>query len=113
MFFVISLLILERDVTYGRFIPFAAPSTGAFGGANRQDSRFACIAPKGRDTGMCRVSSPKGRFRDEARCRRDRKSLLATSVESEERKEKAATGGLFFGYFLLAAQKKVTRLRVR
>jgi hypothetical protein len=40
-------------------------------------------------------------------------ALLATLVESEERKEKAATGGLFFGYFLLAAQKKVTRLRVR
>jgi len=33
--------------------------------------------------------------------------------KSEERKEKAATGGLFFGYFLLAAQKKVTRFRVR
>jgi hypothetical protein len=30
---------------------------------------------------------------------------LATLGESEERKEKAATGGLFFGYFLLAAQK--------
>ena len=72
------------------FIPFAAPSTAAFG-----------------------ENSPKGRCMDAARCQRDRKSLLATLVESEERKEKAATGGLFFGYFLLAAQKKVTRLRVR
>jgi hypothetical protein len=64
-------------------IPYAAPSTGAFGGnrvrhgcrtltkgqeplsatpveseerrTNRQDSRFACIAPEGRGTGMCRV----------------------------------------------------------
>jgi hypothetical protein len=95
------------------FIPFAAPSTAAFAETNRQDSRFACIAPKGRGIGMCRVSSPKGRCMDAARCQRDRKSLLATLVESEERKEKAATGGLFFGYFLLAAQKKVTRLRVR
>jgi hypothetical protein len=40
-------------------------------------------------------------------------ALLATLVESEERRIKAATGGLFFGYFLLAEQKKVTRLRVR
>jgi hypothetical protein len=52
------------------FVPFAAPSTAAFGETNRQDSRFACIAPKGRGTGMCRVSSPKGRCMDAARCQR-------------------------------------------
>jgi hypothetical protein len=49
---------------------------------NRQDSRFACIAPAGRGTWMCRV-------------------ILRY------------VGGLFFGYFLLAAQKKVSRLSVR
>ncbi|MCK9395720.1 MAG: hypothetical protein M0Q44_09035 [Methylobacter sp.] len=43
---------------------------------------------------------------------------LATPGESEERRKQAATGNrqpgrLFFGYFLLATQKKVTRFRVR
>ncbi|WP_036247327.1 hypothetical protein [Methylobacter sp. BBA5.1] len=71
------------------FIPFAAPSTAAFG-----------------------ENSPKGRCMDAARCQRDRKSLLATLVESEERKEKAATGGLFFGYFLLAAQRQIRQERI-
>jgi hypothetical protein len=85
LFLYYSLMLRTDD-----FIPFAAPSTAAFG-----------------------ENSPKGRCMDAARCQRDRKSLLATLVESEERKEKAATGGLFFGYFLLAAQKKVTRFRVR
>jgi hypothetical protein len=56
-------------------------------------------------------------------------ALLATPGESEERRIQAATGRLFFGYFLFdcmdaggratqgavaeAAQKKVTRPRVR
>jgi hypothetical protein len=40
-------------------------------------------------------------------------ALLATSGESEERRIQAAMGRLFFGYFLLAAQKKVARLRGR
>jgi hypothetical protein len=39
--------------------------------------------------------------------------LLLTLDKSEERRSKAATGRLFFGYFLLAAQKKVARLRGR
>jgi len=39
--------------------------------------------------------------------------LLLTLDKSEERRSKAATGRLFFGYFLLAAQKKVARLRWR
>jgi len=38
-------------------------------------------------------------------------ALLATPGESEERRIQAATGRLFFGYFLLAEQKKVSRLR--
>jgi hypothetical protein len=33
------------------FIPFAAPSTAAFAETNRQDSRFACLAPKGEAQG--------------------------------------------------------------
>jgi Ni,Fe-hydrogenase III large subunit len=40
-------------------------------------------------------------------------ALLATHAESEERRREAATGRLFFGYFLLAKQKKVTRFQVR
>jgi hypothetical protein len=40
-------------------------------------------------------------------------ALLATPGESEERRIQAATGRLFFGYFLLAEQKKVSRLRGR
>jgi hypothetical protein len=40
-------------------------------------------------------------------------ALLATPGESEERRKEAATGRLFFGYFLLAAQKKVSRFRGR
>jgi len=56
---------LLTDVTYRRFIPFAAPSTGAFGG-----------------------NSPKGRFRDEARCQRDRKSLLATLSKARSARKK-------------------------
>jgi len=40
-------------------------------------------------------------------------ALLATPGESEEHRVQAATGRLFFGYFLLAAQKKVARLRGR
>jgi hypothetical protein len=49
---------------------------------------------------MCRVSSPKGRFRDEARCQRDRSPFWQPSSntrkghKSEEHKEKVATGGL-------------------
>jgi len=35
------------------------------------------------------------------------------SLKTEERKGKAVTGRLFFGYFLLAEQKKVARRRVR
>jgi hypothetical protein len=90
----IELLMLRL----GGFIPFAAPSTAAFAETNRQDSRFACIAPKGRGTGMCRVSSPKGRFRDEARCQRDRSPFWQPSAntrkghKSEEHRMQAATG---------------------
>jgi len=36
-----------------------------------------------------------------------------TPFKSEERREKAAWGGLSFGYFSLADQRKVSRLPVR
>ena len=39
--------------------------------------------------------------------------LRKTPLKPEERRIKAAWGGLFFGYFLLAKQKKVSRLSVR
>ncbi|MFZ2449486.1 MAG: hypothetical protein WAW36_03090 [Methylovulum miyakonense] len=50
---------------------------------------------------------------DAARQQEGRKPSLPTPDKTEERKEEAATGRLFFGYFLLAAQKKVSRFRVR
>jgi hypothetical protein len=74
----------------GGFIPFAAPSTAAFA-----------------------ENSPKGRFMDEARCQRDRSPFWQPSAKARSTGCKRQPGGLFFGYFLLAAQKKVTRLRVR
>jgi hypothetical protein len=71
-------------------VPFAAPSTGA----------FVEISPLGVRQG-CRTSAE------------GQEPLLLTLDKSEERRKQAATGRLFFGYFLLAKQKKVTRLRVR
>jgi len=70
--------------------PFAAPSTAGFVG-----------------------NSPKGRGMDAARQQEGRKPSLLTPDKTEERKEEAVTGRLFFGYFLLAEQKKVARCRVR
>jgi hypothetical protein len=49
---------------------------------------------------MCRVSSPKGRGREAARCQRDRSPFWQPSSntrkghKSEEHREQAATGGL-------------------
>jgi hypothetical protein len=40
-------------------------------------------------------------------------ALLATPGEGEERRIQAATGRLSFGYFSLAEQRKVARLRGR
>jgi len=40
-------------------------------------------------------------------------ALLATPGESEERRKQAAWGRLSFGYFSLAEQRKVSRLRGR
>jgi hypothetical protein len=40
-------------------------------------------------------------------------ALLATLVESEEHRSKAAMGVVSFGYFSLDKQRKVSRLRVR
>jgi hypothetical protein len=66
-------------------LPYAAPSTGAFGETNRQDSRFACVAPEGRDTRTYRVSSPRwGRAWDAARRQREKESLLSILVESDK-----------------------------
>jgi len=82
---------LRRRDLYFLLTPFAAPSTGAFGGVN-----------------------PKGRGMDSARCQRDRDIPSGNS----RRKFRSAglkrqPGRLFFGYFLLATQKKVTRPWVR
>ncbi|OQW76056.1 MAG: hypothetical protein BVN35_07245 [Proteobacteria bacterium ST_bin11] len=54
------------------FIPYAAPSTRAFG----------------------RIS-PKVRCRDASRCRRGRKPLSATPAKSEERRKQAVSGPPF------------------
>ena len=71
--------------------PFAAPSTGVEGGIAReggaQDARHSAVGP-----GMARLQNPTG---------------------TKRAGEKRLRGRLFFGYFLLAKQKKVTRLRVR
>jgi hypothetical protein len=40
-----------------RSLPFAAPSTGTFVEANRQESRFACASPHGEKQRLFRVSS--------------------------------------------------------
>ncbi|NOV31039.1 hypothetical protein DDY07_14990 [Methylomonas sp. ZR1] len=44
---------------------------------------------------MCRVSSPQGRRRDAARCRRGGEPLSATPFKSEERREQVASGPPF------------------
>ena len=65
----------SRNPTYATTnapFPYAAPSSGGFGG-NR----------------------PKGCGRDAARCWRDRKSLPATLVKTEERRKQAASGSPF------------------
>ncbi|QBC25881.1 hypothetical protein U737_02520 [Methylomonas sp. LW13] len=67
------------------FVPYAAPSTGAFG----------------------RIS-PKGCGMDAARCRRGRKPLSATPFKSEERRIKAASGCLFFWVLFFGQAKKST-----
>jgi hypothetical protein len=55
----------------------------------------------------------QGRGMDAASRQRGRKPLLPIPAESEERTVKRHPGRLFFGYFLLAEQKKVPRLSVR
>jgi hypothetical protein len=45
--------------------------------------------------------------------RRAGKPVRKTLDKSEKRRNQRYVGGLFFGYFLLAAQKKVARLSVR
>jgi hypothetical protein len=74
----------------------------------RMESRLPRRAPE-LSPGKC----PQGRGRKPRVARGPRKALLATPGESEEHRKQAATGRLFFGYFLLAEQKKVSRLRVR
>jgi hypothetical protein len=71
-------------------VSFAAPSTAGFIGI-----------------------SPKGPGMDAARRQEGRKPSLPTPDKTEERRKKRQSSRLFFGYFLLAEQKKVTRLRVR
>ncbi|OAI06234.1 hypothetical protein A1353_09485 [Methylomonas methanica] len=63
----------KRNILQGdRFVPHAAPSTGAFA-----------------------EISPQGSGRDAARFRRGRKPLPKTLGKSEERREKAAFGSPF------------------
>jgi hypothetical protein len=51
---------------------------------------------------------------DAASCQRGRKPLLATPDENDSAQDQSGNpGGLFFGFFLLAKQKKETRLSVR
>ena len=65
----------KRKNAEGMFLtPYAAPSIGAFVETNRQDSRFAGVAPEGRGTGMYRVSNPQGRGRDAARFARGKEA---------------------------------------
>ncbi|MVF20309.1 hypothetical protein EVC37_01660 [Methylocaldum sp. BRCS4] len=72
-------------------LPFAAPSTGGFAGKN-----------------------PEGRFRDKARCQRDMDIPSGNSRRNLRRAGiKRQSGRLFFGSFLLAAQKKGPRPWVR
>jgi len=71
-------------------LSFAAPSTAGFFGI-----------------------SPKGRGMDAARRQEGRTPSLPTPDKTEERRKKRQLSRLFFGYFLLAEQKKVSRLRVR
>jgi hypothetical protein len=72
------------------YLPFAAPSTGAFTG-----------------------NSPSGVRQGGRTLTKGQEALSATSGESEARRRERQPGRLFFGYFLLARQKKVTRFRVR
>ncbi|OAI06772.1 hypothetical protein, partial [Methylomonas methanica] len=57
-------------------------------------------------TGAFERNSPKGCGRDAARCRRGRKPLSATPFKSEERREKAASGCLFFWILFFGQAKK-------
>jgi len=67
------------------FLPYAAPSTGAF-------ERI----------------SPQGRRMDAARCRRGRKPLSATPFKSEERREQAASGLPFLWILSFGGAKEST-----
>jgi hypothetical protein len=65
------------------FVPFAAPSTGAF-------------------AEIC----PQGRGREAARFRRARTALPKTLGKSEERRKQAASGCLFFWILFFGQAKK-------
>ncbi|OHX34560.1 hypothetical protein BJL95_18660 [Methylomonas sp. LWB] len=55
----------------------------------------------------------QGSGRDAARFRRARTALPKTLAKITGAQDEAAWGGLFFGFFLLAKQKKETRLSDR
>ncbi len=71
-------------------IPSAAPSTGAFAG-----------------------NSPQGCGREAARWRRGRSPFRQPPVKARNAGSKRQPGRLSFGYFSLAEQRKVSRLRGR
>jgi len=89
------MLLKPRKLPFAKLLvssafPFTAPSTGTFSWNSPLGARLGCRAlAKGQE------------------------SLLPAPAKSEERKEAAVVGRLFFGYFLLATQKKVSRLSVR
>jgi hypothetical protein len=89
--------IIWRSLNYRTvFLPYAAPSTGAFERTNRQDCRFACAAPEGRGTWMYRVSSPLGAPQGCGALHAGAgKPLHATPFKSEERRIKAVSGWPF------------------
>ena len=79
--------MLRTDV----FVPFAALSTAAFGGNSPVGALHGCSAlPEGQGWPFWQPSS-----------------------KARSARNKRQPGRFFFGYFLLAEQKKVTRLRVR
>jgi len=55
----------------------------------------------------------QGHGMDAVRRQAGRTPALPTSQQNQGAQEAAATGRFFFGYFLLATQKKVARLPVR
>jgi hypothetical protein len=74
----------------------------------REGSRLPRRAPE-----LLSRIARKGCGKDAARRQRGRSPFCRPSTKARSAGSKRQPGRLFFGYFLLAEQKKVTRLRVR